>query len=312
MSHLKELSAIKKAIKRKVAALKVGAMENAVQFEKTYRPIIEPLQQIASASSIPASTLPQATSTPLIKIRKKAPATPFKDNSVVVDAESSSETEVQEPSYNESMTNPTLIENYNLLPRTYIDGLTHDVKREYDLAYGVRYDPEMERWMMGNKEIQIDGDDFLVVMASNLKSRYVGTRGLYELIFKKFPIDYTDTDKLEYVKILDQTNSYRQKYDSNMPINGSSSYKYRDIIKPLLKLMISTKPNEPPSKPTGRGYDASMVVDDRREKYVYFDNYDELVDRMRLLYASKEAGNNCHDNEIASIIEELKEARIIY
>ena len=210
------------------------------------------------------------------------------------------------------MTNPTLIENYNLLPRTYIDGLTHDVKREYDLAYGVRYDPEMERWMMGNKEIQIDGDDFLVVMASNLKSRYVGTRGLYELIFKKFPTDYTDTDKLEYVKILDQTNSYRQKYDSNMPINGSSSYKYRDIIKPLLKLMISTKPNEPPSKPTGRGYDASMVVDDRREKYVYFDNYDELVDRMRLLYASKEAGNNCHDNEIASIIEELKEARIIY
>ena len=45
--------------------------------------------------------------------------------------------------------------------------------------------------------------------------------------------------------------------------------------------------------------------------YIYWDNPNELVNRLRLLMASKKAGHNNHDNEIISIIEELKEAEII-
>ena len=65
---------------------------------------------------------------------------------------------------------------------------------------------------------------------------------------------------------------------------------------------------------TGAGgeYDTNMLVDNKTTKYVYFNEYDELVDRMRKLYASKEAGNTSHDNEIQSIIEELREGGIIY
>ena len=46
-------------------------------------------------------------------------------------------------------------------------------------------------------------------------------------------------------------------------------------------------------------------------EYVYYDSYDELIDRLRLLVADKEAGNTSHDNEILSIIEELEEGKII-
>ena len=305
MSQLKELSAVKKAIKRKVAALKVGEMESAAQFEKTYKPIIEPLQQLASTSSSSSSSgipPPQATSTPRIKMQKKSLA----DDTMDVVDDDDDDVEAQEPTYFESLTDRTVYEDYNPLPRKYIEGLTHDIKREYDPGYGVRYDPELDKWLMGDKEIMIDGDDLLVITGPNVNSRYNGTPGLYELIFKKVPTGYTNQDMLQYAEMLKQTNSYRQKYDPSMPVKGNASSKYKDIIKPLLK-------RGPPTVPfVGRGYDASMVVDDRREKYVYFDNYDELVDRMRLLYASKEAGNNGHDNEIASIIEELREARIIY
>lgn len=46
--------------------------------------------------------------------------------------------------------------------------------------------------------------------------------------------------------------------------------------------------------------------------YVYWDDPNELVDRLRLLIAETSAGNNSHTNEIHSIIEELREANIIY
>lgn len=45
--------------------------------------------------------------------------------------------------------------------------------------------------------------------------------------------------------------------------------------------------------------------------YTYWDDPNELVERLRLLVASKSAGHSGHRNEIMSIIEELREANII-
>lgn len=46
--------------------------------------------------------------------------------------------------------------------------------------------------------------------------------------------------------------------------------------------------------------------------YVNWDNPNEIVNRLRLLMASQAAGNTSHANEIISIMEELREAEIIY
>lgn len=46
--------------------------------------------------------------------------------------------------------------------------------------------------------------------------------------------------------------------------------------------------------------------------YIYWDDPNELVDRLRLLIASQAAGNTSHTNEIFSIIEELREGEIVY
>lgn len=43
----------------------------------------------------------------------------------------------------------------------------------------------------------------------------------------------------------------------------------------------------------------------------YWNDPNELVDRLRLLIASKSAGHSGHNNEIISIIEELREHKII-
>ena len=55
----------------------------------------------------------------------------------------------------------------------------------------------------------------------------------------------------------------------------------------------------------------TMILNDNKIDYVYWDDPSELVDRLRLLEASRQADHNAHDNEILSIIEELREANLI-
>jgi hypothetical protein len=52
-------------------------------------------------------------------------------------------------------------------------------------------------------------------------------------------------------------------------------------------------------------------LNSKNVEYVYFDDPNELVERLKLLLSSQMAGHNGHNNEIISIIEELREAKII-
>lgn len=54
-----------------------------------------------------------------------------------------------------------------------------------------------------------------------------------------------------------------------------------------------------------------MVDNNNKIDYVYWDNPNELVNRLELLQASKRAGHTGHDNEIISIEEELREGGFI-
>lgn len=58
--------------------------------------------------------------------------------------------------------------------------------------------------------------------------------------------------------------------------------------------------------------DYEFVPYESKIAYRYFDNANELVDRLKLLLSSKAAGNSNHSFEIRSIIEELREADIIH
>ena len=49
-----------------------------------------------------------------------------------------------------------------------------------------------------------------------------------------------------------------------------------------------------------------------RYQYIYWDDPNELVHRLQLLHMSRLAGNTSADNEISSIVEELRERQLIY
>lgn len=164
-----------------------------------------------------------------------------------------------------------------------------------DSTYGVYYNDLKNEWKIGNSVLENNGDN--IIINGNV---YSGTPGLYELLFMKNPKSiYSNDDLLKYGQILKETNAYRRNYSANNQINGSRSLKYRNIIKKIVQQQ----------KHIGRGLMANN--NSNNIEYVYWDDPNELVERLKLLIASQSAGHSNHNNEIISIIEELREAEII-
>ena len=114
----------------------------------------------------------------------------------------------------------------------------------------------------------------------------------------------TESDFEKYYKILEASNAHRKKHDKNEDLRKHTSLKFMKIIAPMFedenKRGGSLLPQYKVSK-------TNMHVN-----YVHWDDPNELVDRLRLLVAERSAGNSSHDNEIISIIEELREGGYIY
>ncbi|KYN27441.1 hypothetical protein ALC57_03150, partial [Trachymyrmex cornetzi] len=105
---------------------------------------------------------------------------------------------------------------------------------------------------------------------------------------------------------LDIENAHKHKHDSQGRLLSNRGYKYKHIIAPLMSMTPKKQ-----SKKSGKGLPRAMTLNDNAIDYVHWDDPNELVDRLRLLDASHRAGNNAHDNEMLSIIEELCEAGLI-
>lgn len=151
---------------------------------------------------------------------------------------------------------------------------------------------------MGNSPVRVAHNGDIKVKNEN----YKGSIGLYELIFLKKPKKYTKEDLEVYKKLLVETSAFRRDYNALGPILGNRGHKYRKFIAKLINV----------SEHTGYGLlPKRKKLTSFKSEYVYWDDINELVDRLRLLISSRFAGHNGHDNEILSIIEELRESNII-
>lgn len=199
------------------------------------------------------------------------------------------------------------LEQYPTIARGYIERYFENPEI-FDSTYGVRNDPELDKWYIGSKTVTFDKFNNIVVDSK----RYPGTGGLYELMFMKDPNDaLIKPQDLEYYKeILERSCAHRQGYDPASRIIGTAMPKYVAYIKPLVNPTTRKTSSKSKKSAVGSGFNYK-INNNKPIEYVYWDDINELVDRLRLIYASKMAGNPSHDNEIASIIEELKEAGIL-
>lgn len=152
------------------------------------------------------------------------------------------------------------------------------------------------------------GDSPITFSSDKLKigdKEFQATPGLLELMFKKNVDTYfvTDNDLEQYGAILDFTNALKKHYVRTNTMRKDHSSKFKNIISKLLKKSTS-----------GRGL-PKFLLEHRKPRnidYIYWDDPNELVDRLRLLVSSQAAGNTNHSKEIFSIIEELRESGVIY
>jgi hypothetical protein len=317
-----DIDAISKNIRRKYRALKRGVRESDDLLTKTYKPILEPLQIISQKLD--------ATKQPVVKkeeeeadeysyddddalsrqtkkrsrdeVSRSLPSTPrFVTTEVVA------ETPHANMSLEDVLATPEgrhdaqeYVENMfqGPLARKYLHmALSDERDRLMDHTYGVRN--VQDKWMVGNSPLEINEDDDNFYIAGK---RYRGTPGLYELLFMKHPDDrvYDELDLAAYKSILLNTNAHKHYYLPGAKVNTNKGSKYKDIISRLF----------PPGRTrSGRGH--TYMEQKAKVDYVHWNDPNELVERLRLLVGSQRAGHTGHNNEIVSILEELREAGII-
>lgn len=155
---------------------------------------------------------------------------------------------------------------------------------------------------------------------------FKGSPGLYELMFKQNPKNYMTSDFKTFGKLVVLTNAHKRNFDPNEQTMGHRGLKYKNIIKPVLeqikqqdidkqkehsrKLRVGKEHTEKIG--FGRASPTLVTYNEKPIEYIYWDDVNELVERLKLLVASKHAGNTSNDNEITAIINELKEAGVIY
>lgn len=168
------------------------------------------------------------------------------------------------------------------------------LSKNSDPQYGIRRSRGVLK--IGDSDVQLD-QNALAIGSKKFKP----SKGLLNLLFYKRPEpkQYTKTDLKTYKQILQHTNGHKIRFNIRSPMRTSKKgYKYNTIIKPMFQ--------------TGSGLQTEyMIANSNRVDFSYWDDPNELVDRLRLLVASSSAGHTGHNNEIISIIEELREARII-
>ncbi|KYM96988.1 hypothetical protein ALC62_12366 [Cyphomyrmex costatus] len=290
------------SIRKKHRALKTGIMESEIALEKRFKPIVEPLRQIVDITERDK----QSKIGDVVKVKTPKdsqfhfPAVQDEDVfETSNDADPSLETSVREV-LRTPQGRDRLNSQLGPLGHIYINALlSGDKRNEIDNVYGVYFDENGT--MLGDKKFDVDTDDTIIIDGN----RYKGTRGLYELIFKRLPDDdiYTENDKQTYKSILLTTNAHRRRHNAEMPVKSNKGHKYKYIIGPLVSAHRTMS--------LGAGVPTTMRVTDNKVDYVHWDDPNELVDRLQLLDASRSAGNNAHDNEILSIIDELRESGFI-
>jgi len=116
--------------------------------------------------------------------------------------------------------------------------------------------------MFGNKCFDVDDADNIIIDGV----RYVGTPGLYELIFKRTSDNflYTKDDMNKYKSMLLATKAHKHQSQGDYCNRG---YKYKYVI----MLLISIIPKKQKKK-SGKGLPHAMILNDNAIDYVYWDN----------------------------------------
>lgn len=312
------------AVKRKVEMIKNIKNTNDMALETIFQPIVSPLKLLTSKTEKKRHVDEDMKPTQFVKKPKRSESESsnesherFKESETDLnDEENSDDDDFISKTPNKTLTtspseNNVILENsfksIQSSPSIANDSLSWSESSEAmkeDIPYGVRN--ERGKLWLGKARLHDDGR-ILKIGSRSLKR----TSGLAELLYKKIPnLDIiTDDDLQNYKLLLIDTNAHKRNWNPSSQINGNKGFKYKHVIKPLFKF---TRNNTSSVESLQHGEGINILKEVKKDTdLVYWDDPNELVERLKLLCASWAAGNTGLDNEINAIIEEMNEAGII-
>lgn len=304
------------AVKKKVRKMREIETENVEMLETVFKPITTPLNKLIKNPKVPLKSLEKfETSSPLYtdKTLKRESNIGFnvfspKDSDDFEGCNDNSEEDEPNDNSDNGVDDSFKTVESNSSDQRDMSSWSKSSEAMTDVPFGVRN--ERGKLMMGSSRVVLLNDYIEVG-----KNKFKFTTGINELLFKKVPdlSAITPEDLGHYKLMLLETNVHRRDYDPNKPIRSNRGRKYLNVIRPLFKLRkvsASTDSSQPDASHQGEGLPL-LKKWKKNVDYVYWDDPNELVERLKLLIASKDAGNTGLDNEIISIVEELRESGII-
>lgn len=281
---------IKDTIKKKHRKLRNRSFQLEREAEIKYKPLIEPIKQLFEKRE---SKFEDYVEPKPIYEDEKEEVEPVQSGTELEEEEEGGG-EDEEEQVRSGTEWATYAETNNIGNKVakYLEEYVND-SGDYNLTYGIQWNSMTNEWKLGQYTVMFQGNNFVIDNVT-----YPATDGLLKLVLLREPKHYDTNDLTTYKKLLNHTNAHLK---SDGKINTNSGFKYKNIIKKLF----------PPKR--GKGVSAQYFMDltTSRIDYRHWDNPNELVDRLRLLIASKQAGHTGHNNEITSILEELQDAGII-
>lgn len=309
---IKSVSNIKNKIKT------IEREENAanLKFKKVFKPITDNLESLIKGNDNkdkPAINFSiDMTNSNISNSNEDCVSSEYEDSKEMINVESDENLKYFD--YNKIDDKQHTFENDSNTQMTLRKEDIHDFcDNNINVPFGIRC--ENQNLMMGDSKVSFS----YKINASNPKNNclvtindnkhFELTPGLKELLMCNKPnLDMvTEIDKIVYKDMLHITNAHKRGYISHGQLKGDKGFKYNKIIKPLFSEQTTkdiTHIKSGGSLPKFKKYK-------KNTDYIFWDDPNELIERLKLLIASKNAGNTNHDNEIISIIEELQEAGII-
>lgn len=210
-------------------------------------------------------------------------------------------------SYVEILRNPSVAKSNEFIANSL--KINKKNRRRTNVLPAVQF-AKIDRKRVGDKETH-DGDD---AVESDINIRKV----MDELTKKKMDAlnedKWTDADERKYQDIVaimspndfDETGKFIGTGEKRRKVELALKKFNKESIR-----KIKSREKSVDRLRKGRGFEKNFIPYSQNIVYEYWDDPNELCERLQLLLASKSAGNSNHDQEINSIIEELKERDII-
>ncbi len=187
------------------------------------------------------------------------------------------------------------VESRNFSNNTSDEDIAEDALISDDSTFGLTR--KRGCYYLGNVPVQLHKNVLTIE-----SDKYPLTPGLLSLLTRKAPMGYTEDDLHTYKNMLVQTNAHRTVSGN---IRSKKSHKYKTVVRHLFAT--------PTNQTSGEGLREMKYIRGVGTEYIYWDDINELVERLYLLHSSLKAGNTSPvvKNEILNIEEELREANII-